>query len=112
MLPRRLIRGRSSACRRFLSPEEVARLINAAELPFYRILFMTLYGTRARRAEVAHLKVGDNRCPAIANPGTLKLANRSTPQVASNWTRHSEPEAEAQIAISPFRAISIPEVIL
>ena len=59
MLPRRLIRGRSSACRRFLSPEEVAQLINAAELPFYRILFMTLYGTRVRRAEVAHL-VGDN----------------------------------------------------
>ena len=40
------------------------------------------------------------RCPAIANPGTLKLANRS------------QPETEAQIAISPFRAISIPEVIL
>jgi hypothetical protein len=37
----------------------VARLINAAELPFYRILLMTLYGTRVRRAEVAHLKVGD-----------------------------------------------------
>jgi site-specific recombinase XerD len=42
-----------------LSPEEVARLIDAAELPFYRILLMTLYGTGARRAEVAHLKVGD-----------------------------------------------------
>jgi hypothetical protein len=68
--------------------------------------------TTARRAEVTHLKVGDNRCPATVNPGTLKLANRSTPQVTSNWTRHSEPEAEAQIAISPFRAISIPEVIL
>jgi integrase/recombinase XerD len=42
-----------------LSPEEVARLIDAAELPLYRILLMTLYGTGARRAEVAHLKVGD-----------------------------------------------------
>jgi hypothetical protein len=52
------------------------------------------------------------RCPAIANPGTLKLANRSTPQVPSNWTRHTQPETEAQIAISPFRPISIPEVIL
>jgi hypothetical protein len=31
---------------------------DAAELPFYRILLMTLYGTGAR-AEVAHLKVGD-----------------------------------------------------
>lgn len=44
---------------RILTPEEVARLIDAAELPFYRILLMTLYGTGARRAEVAHLKVGD-----------------------------------------------------
>jgi integrase/recombinase XerD len=52
--PRRVIR-----LPEILSPEEVARLINAAELPFYRILLMTLYGTGARRAEVAHLKVGD-----------------------------------------------------
>ena len=42
-----------------LSPEEVACLIDAAELPFYRILLMTLYGTGARRTEAAHLKVGD-----------------------------------------------------
>ncbi|MGA2571126.1 MAG: tyrosine-type recombinase/integrase [Terracidiphilus sp.] len=42
-----------------LSPEEVARLIDAAELPFYRILLMTFYGTGARRTEAAHLKIGD-----------------------------------------------------
>jgi integrase/recombinase XerD len=42
-----------------LSPEEVARLIDAAEFPFYRILLMTLYGTGARRTEAAHLKIGD-----------------------------------------------------
>ncbi len=42
-----------------LSPEEVARLIDAAELPFHRILLMTLYATGARRAEVAHLKISD-----------------------------------------------------
>jgi site-specific recombinase XerD len=42
-----------------LSQEEVAGLIDAAELPFYRILLMTLYGTGARRIEAAHLKVGD-----------------------------------------------------
>jgi site-specific recombinase XerD len=42
-----------------LTPEEVAQLIDAAELPFYRILLMTMYGTGARRSEVAHLKVGD-----------------------------------------------------
>jgi integrase/recombinase XerD len=44
---------------KILSPEEVACLIDAAELPFYRILLMTLYGTGARRTEAAHLKVGD-----------------------------------------------------
>ena len=42
-----------------LSPEEVARLIDAAEIPFHRILLMTLYATGARRAEVAHLKISD-----------------------------------------------------
>jgi site-specific recombinase XerD len=42
-----------------LSQQEVARLIDAAETPFQRILVMTLYATGARRAEVAHLKVGD-----------------------------------------------------
>jgi integrase/recombinase XerD len=42
-----------------LSPEEVAQLIDAAELPFYHILLITLYGTGARRTEAAHLKVSD-----------------------------------------------------
>jgi hypothetical protein len=42
-----------------LSQEEVARLIDAADCPFQRILLMTLYATGARRAEVAHLKISD-----------------------------------------------------
>jgi integrase len=42
-----------------LSQEEVARLIDAAEVPFHRILLMTLYATGARRAEVADLKISD-----------------------------------------------------
>ena len=42
-----------------LSQEEVARLIEAADTPFHRILLMTLYATGARRAEAAHLKVSD-----------------------------------------------------
>jgi site-specific recombinase XerD len=42
-----------------LSQEQVARLIDAAEFPFHRILLMTLYATGARRAEVTHLKVSD-----------------------------------------------------
>jgi site-specific recombinase XerD len=42
-----------------LSQEEVARLIDAAESTFHRILLMTLYATGARRAKAAHLKIGD-----------------------------------------------------
>ena len=42
-----------------LSQEQVARLIDAAEFPFHRILLMTLYATGARREEVAHLKLSD-----------------------------------------------------
>ena len=34
-----------------LSQEEVARLIEAVDTPFHRILLMTLYATGARRAE-------------------------------------------------------------
>jgi len=42
-----------------LSQEEVARLIDAAECPFYRILLITLYATGVRRSELAHLRVSD-----------------------------------------------------
>lgn len=42
-----------------LTQQEVARLIDATETPFQRILVMTLYATGARRAEVAALKVSD-----------------------------------------------------
>ena len=42
-----------------LSQQEVARLIDAARLPFHRILLMTLYATGARRAELTHLQVSD-----------------------------------------------------
>jgi len=44
---------------RTFSPEEAARLIEAADYPFHRFLLMTLYATGARRAEAAHLKVSD-----------------------------------------------------
>ena len=47
-----------------LSQEEVARLIDAADTPFHRILLMTLYATGARRAEAARLKVERHRQPA------------------------------------------------
>jgi integrase/recombinase XerD len=42
-----------------LSQQEVARLLDAAETPFHRVLLTTLYATGARRAEVARLKIID-----------------------------------------------------
>jgi integrase/recombinase XerD len=48
-----------------LSQEEVARLIDSAPTPFYRILLMTLYATGARCAEVARLKVSDIDSPRM-----------------------------------------------
>jgi integrase/recombinase XerD len=42
-----------------LSQEEVARLIDAAGTPFYRILLITLYATGLRCAELTRLKVSD-----------------------------------------------------
>ena len=42
-----------------LSPEEVAHLIDSAQTPFHRMLLMGLYGTGARRAELAHLQIPD-----------------------------------------------------
>jgi integrase/recombinase XerD len=42
-----------------LSPEEVARLIDAALTPFHHTLLMTLYGSGVRNAELTRLKVTD-----------------------------------------------------
>jgi len=41
------------------SPKEVTSLIDAAPIPFYRTILMTLYGTGVRRAECAALKLTD-----------------------------------------------------
>ena len=42
-----------------LSKEEVGRLIESALIPFHRTILVTLYATGVRRAELAHLKIGD-----------------------------------------------------
>ncbi len=42
-----------------LSPEEVARLIDAAANPLHRTILMTLYSTRMRRGELVELKASD-----------------------------------------------------
>jgi integrase len=42
-----------------MSPEEVGLLIESADLPFYRVILMTLYATGVRRAELANMRVSD-----------------------------------------------------
>jgi integrase/recombinase XerD len=42
-----------------LSKTEVARLIDAAVLPFHRVILMTLYATGVRRAELVRLRISD-----------------------------------------------------
>ena len=42
-----------------LSPEEVAHLMDSARSRFHRMVLMTLYGTGARRAELAGLQIPD-----------------------------------------------------
>jgi len=42
-----------------LSRHEVARLIDAAPSPFYRMIVMTLYATGVRRAELTQLRIED-----------------------------------------------------
>jgi site-specific recombinase XerD len=42
-----------------VSRDEVALLIDSAMFPFHRVVLMTLYATGVRRAELAHLRVGD-----------------------------------------------------
>ena len=42
-----------------MSPEEVGLLIESADLPFHRMILMTLYATGVRRAELANMQVSD-----------------------------------------------------
>jgi integrase/recombinase XerD len=50
---------RSFRLPKVLSQKQVARLIESATTPFYRMILMTLYATGLRRAELARLKVSD-----------------------------------------------------
>jgi site-specific recombinase XerD len=44
---------------KILSPEQVSKLIDAADSRFHHVLLMALYATGLRRAELAHLKISD-----------------------------------------------------
>jgi len=44
---------------KIMSPEEVGLLIESADLPFHRVMLMTLYATGVRRSELANMRVRD-----------------------------------------------------
>jgi len=98
-----------------LSQEEVARLIDAAEFPFHRILLMTLYATGARRAEVAHLKIRGYRQPADGHPypgrqGAQGPRYHAQPEVARCATRLlARAEAQAHRLAVPRQSMAYGE---
>jgi Phage integrase, N-terminal SAM-like domain len=72
------------------SPEEVSSLIDAAPIPFYRTIVMTLYGTGVRRAECAALKLTDiDSARMVCMSRTAKAARTATscsaPICATNY---------------------------
>lgn len=84
-----------------LSQEEVARLIDAAVLPFHRVILMTLYSTGVRRAELAHLKVSDidsERMIIRVRGGKgrkdreVMLSPRLLEALREHWRRHKPKE--------------------
>ena len=81
-----------------LSQEEVARLIAGAEMPFHRILLMTLYATGARRAEVAHLKISDIDSQRMVvhthpQPSHESIATRAF----YLWEGRGKPEGQSEV---------------
>ena len=70
-----------------LSPEEVALLIDSALTRFHRIVLMTLYGTGARRAELARLQISDvdSRRMVIHIRGGKGCQDRMSCSVPSCW---------------------------
>ncbi len=73
-----------------LSKEEVARLIDAAVIPFHQVILMTLYATGVRRAELVHLRVGDidagRMVVRVRGKGLKDREVMLSPGVAANLT--------------------------
>jgi site-specific recombinase XerD len=98
-----------------LSQDEVARLIDAAEFPFHRILLMTLYATGARSAEVAHLKISniDSQRMVIHIRGGKGRKDRDVmlqPQPARYPARLlARAEAQAHRLVVPRRSMTYSE---
>ena len=84
-----------------LSQDEVARLIEAAIIPFHRVILMTLYATGVRRAELAHLRVQDVDSQRMvirirAGKGLkdreVMLSPRLLDELRAHWRRHKPRE--------------------
>src|ERR1700692_101339 len=71
-----------------LSPEEVGHLIDSSQTRFHRMVLMTLYGTGARRAELARLQISaiDSRRMVICFPPPAGVGRPCCP-IASSCLR-------------------------
>jgi integrase/recombinase XerD len=83
-----------------LSTAEVARLIDAAVLPFHRVILVTLHATGARRAELVRLKVSDiDACRMVVRIRSKGLRDRKVmlspvllEALREVWRRHKPSE--------------------
>lgn len=82
------------------SPEEVACLIDAAPIPFYRTILMTLYGTGVRRAECeATLRVW--WCMSTAAKAVRTATSCSAPICATNCAPFIAPARKPAVWLFP-----------
>jgi len=84
-----------------MSPEEVGLLIESADLPFHRMMLMTLYATGVRRTELAHLRVRDidSKRKVVRIHGGKGLKDREImlsevllKELREHWKRHKPKE--------------------
>ena len=103
--PRKVIR-----LPQILSPEEVTRLIDAADSTFHRAMLMTLYATGARRAEAAASEGPGYRQPADGGPHSWRQGQprprrdveRQAARCTSRLLARTPPQAE-RVALSRQR---------
>jgi len=83
-----------------MSPEEVGLLIESADLPFHRMILMTLYATGVRRSELANMRVSDidskRMVIRIRGKGLkdreVMLSNVLLEELRTHWKHHKPKE--------------------
>ena len=87
-----------ASCPWCLSPEEVARFLEAAPGPKYKAALSAAYGAGLRVSEVVSLKVGGHRLQAHADPGRARQGAQGPPRDAVAATARA---AARLVAASP-----------